>query len=45
MFRLGDTEQAGAICGMAVSFSGGPAVVVQVQPNDSDSPYDIDHLC
>jgi len=39
------TADAHALCTPANSFSGGPVVMVQVQPEQSGQPYDVDHLC
>ena len=39
------TADARALCTPANSFSGGPVVMVQVQPEQSGQAYDVDHLC
>ena len=39
------TADAAALCTPANSFSGGPVVMVQVQPGQSGEAYDVDHLC
>ena len=39
------TADAAALCTPADSFSGGPVVMVHVQPGQSGVPYDVDHLC
>ena len=39
------TADAAALCRPAESFSGGPVVMVQVQPGQSGQAYDVDHLC
>ena len=39
------TGDAHALCGPAHSATGGPVVMVQVQPEQSGEPYDVNHLC
>ncbi len=45
VFRAADGEGAGAMCAKDVSPTGGPAVMVQVQPRQSGQAYDVNHLC
>ena len=45
VFRAATGETAAAMCGKDISFSGGPAVMVQIQPEQSGQPYDVNHLC
>ena len=44
VFRAPNADAA-ALCTPANSFSGGPVVMVQVQPEQSGQAYDVDHLC
>ena len=39
------TADGSVLCTPENSFSGGPVVMVQVQPEQSGQPYDVDHLC
>ena len=39
------TADARALCTPANSFSGGPVVMVQVQPQQSGQRFDVNHLC
>ena len=39
------TADAHALCAPAHSATGGPVVMVQVQPEQSGEAYDVDHLC
>ena len=39
------TADGHALCTPADSFSGGPVVMVQIQPGQSGQTYDVDHLC
>lgn len=45
VFRAATGEAPGDMCGKDISFSGGPVVMVQVQPEQSGQPYDVNHLC
>ena len=45
VFRAGDTESGGAMCAKTISPTGGPAVMVQLQPNSTGAAYDVNHLC
>ncbi len=44
VFRAPDAN-AHALCTPATSFSGGPVVMVQVQPGQSGETYDVNHTC
>ena len=44
VFRAPTADPA-PLCTPENSFSGGPVVMVQVQPEQSGEPYDVDHLC
>jgi hypothetical protein len=39
------TADAHALCAPVHSGTGGPVVMVQVQPPQSGEPYDVNHLC
>ena len=39
------TADGSTLCTPTNSFSGGPVVMVQIQPGQSGQPYDVDHLC
>ncbi len=39
------TGDAQALCGPVHSATGGPVVMVQVQPDQSGEVYDVNHLC
>ncbi|MEX2289790.1 MAG: hypothetical protein WD794_05620 [Mycobacteriales bacterium] len=45
VFRAATGEAPADMCGKDISFSGGPVVMVQVQPEQSGQPYDVNHLC
>lgn len=45
VFRAATDEAPGAMCDKDISFSGGPAVMVQIQPEQSGQAYDVNHLC
>ncbi|MBC7374275.1 MAG: hypothetical protein H7323_09825, partial [Frankiales bacterium] len=45
VFRAADGEGAGPMCAKDVSSTGGPVVMVQVQPGQSGQTYDVNHLC
>ena len=45
VFRAATGEAPGDMCRKDISFSGGPVVMVQVQPEQSGQPYDVNHLC
>ena len=47
VFRVSDSETAGAMCAKAISSTGGPAVMVQQQPTSArpDQVYDVNHTC
>jgi hypothetical protein len=45
VFRVAEGETAGEMCRKDVSFSGGPVVMVQAQPNVTGQVYDVNHLC
>ncbi len=44
VFRAPDNNPA-ALCVPASSFSGGPVVMVQVQPGQSGQAFDVNHVC
>ena len=45
VFRAAVGETGGAMCAKRISPTGGPAVMVQLQPNSTGQAYDVNHLC
>jgi hypothetical protein len=45
VFRVADGETAGEMCGKDVGSTGGPAVMVQQQPEQSGQEFDVNHTC
>ena len=45
VFRAAVGESGGVMCSRSISPTGGPAVMVQLQPNSTGQAYDVNHLC